>query len=618
MAWKTSVLVVAKQTADAPELSRGAPRAGRPERRRVHAAPAAAARHARGGAWPHGRGGGALARGRPQRERRAGRLGPGRGGQGDLGTGRFDEVVVSTLPTGTSKWLQIDCRTARAVTGVTVRHVTGTPVWRRRRSRSTTRPPRLAHARGPTGRDALVGTPSSATPSAASAEPRQPLAATRHASERGRHGARWPVPGGSTSSTRSPPPRRRLRVAAACRCKGRLVVWALPAASGTPAGRGRIGSAAAKRSGTGRASREELPPGSPARPCRRPPPGRPRARSARCASLGARPPQRRLPAGRVADRGDRAEVEPRVAELGQVVDAGAEVVEGRTASRRPRAPEAPVAHVHTARRARRRSAATTAHRPAPVLRLPVAAVDRDDDGRARPARKVQVGALRAVRAVAPARRRPQEVPQRPDAGQRSPHRVRVAQSRSGGIAMAGEGAVHRMGQVVRGREQKAFGRVQRGAWRTGASSGGGHDRELRRVLLAAHGGDLAASRGEGDADKLALLQTTRSSRPEHARRLHRRGARRRERRERRGARRGDGYLPGPDRRAGRLGLALRLGLAWARLRLGLRLRGSRRRLLAGDRLPLAVRAPPLLRGGQAGLERGHQSGTGSGSSAGWP
>jgi hypothetical protein len=41
--------------------------------------------------------------------------------------GRFDEIVVSTLATGTSRWLQIDLppRLDR-MTGVPVRHVIGT------------------------------------------------------------------------------------------------------------------------------------------------------------------------------------------------------------------------------------------------------------------------------------------------------------------------------------------------------------------------------------------------------------------------------------------------------------------------------------------------------------
>jgi hypothetical protein len=37
---------------------------------------------------------------------------------------RFDEVIVSTLPSRFSRWLQIDLpRRARAITGVPVKHV---------------------------------------------------------------------------------------------------------------------------------------------------------------------------------------------------------------------------------------------------------------------------------------------------------------------------------------------------------------------------------------------------------------------------------------------------------------------------------------------------------------
>ena len=41
---------------------------------------------------------------------------------------KYDEILVSTLPTGTSKWLQIDLpHRVERITGMPVQHVVGTP-----------------------------------------------------------------------------------------------------------------------------------------------------------------------------------------------------------------------------------------------------------------------------------------------------------------------------------------------------------------------------------------------------------------------------------------------------------------------------------------------------------
>jgi GABA permease len=129
VAWKTSVLVIANQTADSPELVAAL------ERRRGE-----------GDAQftlllpPLSGVDRADARKRIEhvlaRWREAGLEAEGELGDSDpivavkevWDPGRFDEIVVSTLATGTSRWLQIDLpHRVERMTGVAVRHVIGTP-----------------------------------------------------------------------------------------------------------------------------------------------------------------------------------------------------------------------------------------------------------------------------------------------------------------------------------------------------------------------------------------------------------------------------------------------------------------------------------------------------------
>ena len=127
MTWKSSVLVVANQTADSDELVRAlTDRAGRGPTEFTLLLPA------QPGAT------------RADSERRlddaVGRLrGGGLEAHGVIGDcnpvvavketwdpAKFDEILVSTLPTGTSKWLQIDLpHQVERMTGVHVTHVVG-------------------------------------------------------------------------------------------------------------------------------------------------------------------------------------------------------------------------------------------------------------------------------------------------------------------------------------------------------------------------------------------------------------------------------------------------------------------------------------------------------------
>jgi hypothetical protein len=131
MAWQNSVLVVANVTADSPELlaalkvhsERGACRF-------TLLVPAAAA----------GKEGREAAQERLDQAlvhmREAGLEIEGRVGDPDPVSAvhdawdpmKFDEVVISTLPTGTSKWLQVDLpHRVEKLTGVGVQHVVAQP-----------------------------------------------------------------------------------------------------------------------------------------------------------------------------------------------------------------------------------------------------------------------------------------------------------------------------------------------------------------------------------------------------------------------------------------------------------------------------------------------------------
>jgi hypothetical protein len=129
MTWKSSVLVVANQTADSDELVRAlTDRAARGPTEFTLLLPAQP---------------GVARTDSDQRlEDALGRLRAGgleaRGVVGDCNPvvavketwdpGQYDEILVSTLPTGASKWLQIDLpHQVERMTGVQVTHVVGSP-----------------------------------------------------------------------------------------------------------------------------------------------------------------------------------------------------------------------------------------------------------------------------------------------------------------------------------------------------------------------------------------------------------------------------------------------------------------------------------------------------------
>jgi hypothetical protein len=129
MTWKSSILVVANQTADSDELVRTlTERAARGPTEFTLLLPALP--------------GAARADSQERLDAALGRLRAGGLEAGGLvgdcnpvvavketwDPGRFDEILVSTLPTGASKWLQIDLpHQVERMTGVQVTHVVGSP-----------------------------------------------------------------------------------------------------------------------------------------------------------------------------------------------------------------------------------------------------------------------------------------------------------------------------------------------------------------------------------------------------------------------------------------------------------------------------------------------------------
>ena len=142
MAWQFHVLVVANVTATADELLSAAEGTDRPRALPLHPPHAARRRGRR------------QAPGRCPADHAGGRAGRGQGRLGDpdpivavmevWDPLEFDEIVVSTLPTGVSRWLGLDLpRRLEKLTSVSVEHVVSQPPadevqWERRPSARTT------------------------------------------------------------------------------------------------------------------------------------------------------------------------------------------------------------------------------------------------------------------------------------------------------------------------------------------------------------------------------------------------------------------------------------------------------------------------------------------------
>jgi len=125
MAWKTSVLVVANQTADSEELLEAL--RARSAQGSVEYTLLLPARPGYGREESRKRLGEAIERLRASGVEVNGMVGdedPVSAVKEAWDPGKYDEIVVSTLPTGTSKWLQIDLpHRVERMTGVPVRHV---------------------------------------------------------------------------------------------------------------------------------------------------------------------------------------------------------------------------------------------------------------------------------------------------------------------------------------------------------------------------------------------------------------------------------------------------------------------------------------------------------------
>jgi hypothetical protein len=132
MAWKFSVLVVANVTADAPELIQALKeRAGRDACSFALLVPAPAAGSV-GREAAQQRLDAALAAMREAGLEVEGKIGdhdPIAAVHDEWDPKRYDEVVVSTLPTGASKWLQVDLphRVEKLTGGAQVTHVVAEP-----------------------------------------------------------------------------------------------------------------------------------------------------------------------------------------------------------------------------------------------------------------------------------------------------------------------------------------------------------------------------------------------------------------------------------------------------------------------------------------------------------
>jgi hypothetical protein len=129
MPWKSSVLVVANQTADSDELVRAL--SGRAERAPTQFTlllPAQPGVSRTDSAERLEEVLDRLRAGGLEAEGVVGDCNPVVAVKETWDPGRFDEILVSTLPTGASKWLQIDLpHQVERMTGVQVTHVVGTP-----------------------------------------------------------------------------------------------------------------------------------------------------------------------------------------------------------------------------------------------------------------------------------------------------------------------------------------------------------------------------------------------------------------------------------------------------------------------------------------------------------